>query len=181
MLESLAYIAEDTICRKNPFPRLDGFNESPYVCKCGLTDLYPEEDKILREAIESRKTFDTGWCECKKEIRSFRIITDGTIVTIQTYAAMDEFEDLVYDALDDDTKLTESQVEELIEYYYENDTEVVTETGSEITIPVTSYENIMEHISRMEDKDDKELDTMFNIVKRWVKDVATAIKTIEEE
>lgn len=172
MLNSLASIARDTIARKNPFPSLPGFPSNEYACKWGLTDLYPEDEKILRGAIENRKTFDTGWVGCKKEIRDFRMISDGKVLTIQTSAAMDDFDELIYDALDDDTELTDDQIEELNDYWNES-LDMSTETESEATIPVTTYESAMEVMSKMEDENDKQLEEWFEIVKSWVKEVTS--------
>ena len=172
-VNSLANIAKDTICSKNPFPALDDFSDDIYVCKWSLTDLYPEKEKILREAIEDRKTFDTGWCGCQKEIRSLRIISDGKEMTIQAAAEMDEFHELVYDALWDEKgeeeEFTEDQMNQLWEYY--NDSDIGTETQREVTIPVSTYEAVMEELERLEDYNDKELESWFEIVKSWVSEV----------
>lgn len=173
MLESLANIAKDTICRKNPFHSLPGLPSNAYGCKWGLTDLYPEDEAILRDAIDSRKKFDTGWIGCKKEIRSFRIISDGNVITIQAAAEMDEFEDLVYDAMDEEVELTETQMDELLNYWY-NDTEMMTETESERTIKLTTYEDAMKVLSELEDENEKLLNTWFEIVKDWVRSVISA-------
>lgn len=168
-LESLANIAKDTIARKNPFPSLPGFPLGVYACKWGLTDMYPEEEKILREAIDTRKTFDTGWCGCRKEIRSFRMISDGEVLTIQTSAEIDDFDDLIYDAMETEEELTDDQIEELNDYWCESDLDTYTE--SERTIQLTTYEDAMKVMSQMEDNDDKYLNECFEIVKSWVKEV----------
>ena len=170
---SLAHEARNTIVRKNPFPSLPGLPSNAYGCKWGLTDLYPEDEAILRAAIDARKTFDTGWIGCKKEIRSFRMISDGKLITIQASAEMDEFPDLIYDALDDDVELTEEQVETLEEYWY-NDTEMFTEVESERTVPVTTYKDAMMILEQLEDANDRQLNAWFEVVKQWVKDVVSA-------
>ena len=167
-LESLANKAKDTICSKNPFPELD-LSHGIYGCKWGLTDLYPESEKALRKAIENRETFDTGWVDCQKEIRSFRIISDVKIMTIQAFAEMDEFHELVYDAMETEVELTEEQMNELWEYYYES--EIGTETQREMTIPVSTYEAAMEIIAQLEQYNDDELNGWFEIVKSWVSEV----------
>ena len=171
MLRSLADIAKDTIARKNPFPSLPGFPSNAYCAHWGLTDLYPEDERILRSAIDNRKTFDTGWVGCKKEIHYFRIISDGKVMTIQTSAEMDDFDDLIYDAMDEEVELTDDQVEELESYWYESD--IDSSASSEVTIPLTTYEAAMEHIEKMIDHDVKQLDEWFEIVKEWVKEVTS--------
>ena len=169
MLKSLADIAKDTIARKNPFPSLPGFPSNAYCAHWGLTDLYPEDERILRNAIDNRKTFDTGWVGCKKECHYFRIISDGKVVTIQTSAHMDDFEDLIYDAMDKEVELTADQEAELNDYWYESDMD--SSTYSEITIPVSTYEDVMKHISKMNDHDVQQLDEWFEVVREWVKEV----------
>jgi len=170
-LKSLASIAKDTIARKNPFPPLPGFPSGTYCAHWGLTDLYPEDEKILRDAIDNRKTFDTGWVGCKKEIYYFRLISDGNVITIQTSAEMDDFDSLIYDAMDEEVELTADQVEELESYWYESD--IDSSASSEATIPLTTYEIVMELISKMNDHDVKQLDEWFEIVKGWVKEVTS--------
>ena len=163
---SLANIAKDTIARKNPFPPIEGLPHSMYGCKWGLTDLYPEDEQILRSAIDNRQTFDTGWIGCKKEIRSFRMISDGKAITIMACAEMDEFEDLIYDAMDKEVELTEEQTEELWEYWYESD--MNTSTVTEHTVPVTTYEDAMSILDKLDDSAVKILDDWFEVVKEWV-------------
>ena len=169
MLKSLADIAKDTIARKNPFPSLPGFPSNAYAAHWGLTDLYPEDEKILRNAIDNRKTFDTGWVGCKKECHYFRLISDGNVLTIQTSAEMDDFDDLIYDAMDEEVELTDDQVAELEDYWSESD--IASSAWSEVTIPLTTYEVAMEHIEKMIGHDAKQLDEWFEIVKEWVKEV----------
>ena len=171
VLRSLADLAKDTIVSKNPFPSLSGFPSSYYAAKWGLTDLYPEDEAILRNAIDNRKTFDTGWVGCKKEIRYFRLISDGKVITIQTSAEMDDFDDLIYDVMDTEVELTDDQVEELHDYWNESD--IDTSTQSETTIPLTSYEDVMTIISEMEDRDEEQLREWSNVVKEWVAEVIT--------
>ena len=173
MLESLANKAKDRIGQKNPFPKLN-FPESLYGCKWGLTDLYPQYEKIIREAIEKRETFDTDGVSCQKEIRSFRIISDGEKMTIQAFSEMDEWPELIYDALWDVTEteeeLTDEQIEELTDYWNES-LEMNTETQSEITIPVSTYEAAMETLETLEEQNEKQLNECFEIVKSWVKEI----------
>jgi hypothetical protein len=170
MLHSLADIAKDTIARKNPFPKLEGFNAGIYVCKWGLTDLYPEEERILRDAIENRKTFDTGWVDCKKEIRSFRMISDGTVLTIQACSSMDDFDDLIYDAAPDGTEFSDEQIEELTDYW--NDSmDLSTDAEAEATVPVTTYKEAIGVLGKLEAQNEKSLDSCFQVVQSWVSEI----------
>lgn len=179
-LSSLANIAHDSICSKNPFPALNLDAGGFYGCKWGLTDLYPENEKILRSAIDAHQTFDTGWVSCNKEIRSFRIISDGKLITIQASAAMDDFDNLIYDAMDTEVELTEEQIEMLNEYWDEA-WDMDTETMSEETVPVTTYEAAMEILSKLENENDERLNSWFEVVKSWVQEVISLSELMKGE
>ena len=167
-MESLANIAKDTFAKKNPFPRLKGFAENGDACHWGFSELYPESEKVLRKAIEEKATFDTGWVGCKKEICSFRIISNGKIVTIQTHAEMDEIEDLIDDATPNGVELTDEQREEILNLWYV-DTEMQTETGDEKTIPLTTYEDIIKCLVAMGNTDIKVLHNWYVAIQDWIK------------
>ena len=166
MYESLANLARDRIGHKNPFPKLEGLPSNAYGAHWGLTDLYPEDEAILRRAIENKETFDTGWIGCKKEIRWFRIISNGEIVTVMVNAEMDDIDELVYDACPDGVELTDEQAESVKEWCFEEGIE--TEATAEHTMPLTTYEDIMEVISKLEDSTDKMLNDNFKIVENMV-------------
>ena len=73
-----------------------------YASHYSLTDLYPQSEAKLREALASGEDFDTDWFGCKKEIRYARYIREGNSITVKVSAQMDdlwESDDLVYDAL----------------------------------------------------------------------------------
>ena len=178
-MESLALLAKDRIGHKNPFPPLEGFAENGDACHWGFSDLYPESEKVLRDAIANKKTFDTRWVGCKKEICSFRIISNGKIVTLQTFAEMDDIDDLIYDACDDGVELTEEQIEEIKEYWYE-DVETYTETSNERTIELTTYEDIIKNLVEMGDEDNKYLTDCFERVKSWIKMIIETAKLEDE-
>jgi hypothetical protein len=170
MLHSLSDIAKDTIVRKNPFPQLVGFASNGDASHWSLTDLYPDNEKILRSAIETKQTFDTGWVGCKKEVRSFRIISDGNVLTIQAGASMDDFDNLIYDAAPVGTEFTEEQIKELYDYW--NDcTDISCDTESEVTVPLTTYDDAMNIIEKLESENDSRLESWFEIVKSWVEEI----------
>ena len=134
-----------------------------------------DDEAILRRAIDNKETFDTGWIGCKKEIRSFRMISDGKVITIQAFAEMDDIPDLFYDALEGNEELTDEQLNELEEYWYA-DTEISTEAEAEDTVELTTYEDAMKILSKLEDSVAKQLDEWFEEVKIWVKEVVKATK-----
>ena len=170
--DSLACIAKNTICKKNPFPPLPGF-EQDNACKYGLTDLTVKNAAILRDAIESKATFDTGWCSCQKEIRSFRIISNGSIATVQVFEEIDDICDIISNA-DECSNLTDQQVKNLIDLWY-SDTEMQTEMEVERTIPVDTYENIMKTLSEIEEGINAYLKSCYDTIIEWIKDVSSAI------
>ena len=78
--------------------------------KWGVGDFYTEAEDLLKEAIASGKTFDTGWHGYKKEIESMRIQRDAEHITISCSTSMDEvFEQ--YDLFSD--FLTNEEMEKL--------------------------------------------------------------------
>ena len=166
MYESLAPLARDTIARKNPFPNLEGLPSNLYGAHWGLTDLYPQDEAILRRAVENKETFDTGWIGCKKEIRWFRIISNGDIATIMANEEMDVIDDLVYDVCPKDKELTEEQAEAVKEWFFEDG--LSTESTIERTVKLTTYEDVMKVISELEDENYKILDHVADIVKNMV-------------
>ena len=175
MFESLYNVARPRIGHTNPFPALEGFPSGMDACKWGLTDLYPEDEAILRTAITNKQVFDTRWAGCKKEIRSFRMISDGNVLTIMASAEMDDFDDLIYDAMDTEEELTEEQIEMLHDFWYDSP-EVTTETESETTIELTTYDAAMEALAKLEDENEKHLNRCFEVVKEWVKYVLNMTK-----
>ena len=89
-----------------------------YAAKWGLTDLYPESEDKLRQALLSGEDFDTGWWGCKKEIRYCRITQEIGMITVEVSAHMDdlwESDDLIYDALWETTKQEDELPEEIID------------------------------------------------------------------
>ena len=75
-----------------------------YCAKYGLTDLSSEAEANLRDLINNRKTgeFRTGWCDCQKELQSFRLwfLKDKIVVDVNEW--MDDLyeqSELIYDAI----------------------------------------------------------------------------------
>ena len=103
------------------------------------------------------------------------MISDGKVITIQAFAEMDDIPDLFYDALEGNEELTDEQLNELEEYWYA-DTEISTEAEAEDTVELTTYEDAMKILSKLEDSVAKQLDEWFEEVKIWVKEVVKATK-----
>lgn len=58
---------------------------------CGISDLYPERQKLVEAALASGLPFDTGWYASKKEICSGRIYSDGKTVVCEV-SVSDDFD-----------------------------------------------------------------------------------------
>lgn len=170
--DSLACIAKNTICKKNPFPPLAGFMRDN-ACKYGLTDLTVKNEGILRKAIENKAVFDTGWCSCQKELRSFRIISNGNTATIQAFEEIDDITEIISNA-EECSDFTDQQVKNLIELWYSN-TELQTEIESERTVPVDTYENIMAALADIEEGYSAYLESCYEAIIAWIKDVSGTI------
>lgn len=76
-------------------------NSGTYAAKWGVTDLYEDEDKLLREAIASGEPFTTGWYGAKKEIEYALIVREvaGGPIRVEGRSIMDDGPDLVDTAL----------------------------------------------------------------------------------
>ena len=86
--------------------------------KWGITDFCPDAEERLRKALESGKTFNTGWHGCTKEIESMCIQKDAEHITISCSTSMDEVfeqEDLFSDFLTEEEmeNLTDDLMEEI--------------------------------------------------------------------
>ena len=86
--------------------------------KWGIVDFLPHAEEKLRAALNSGKTFNTGWHGCVKEIESMCIRKDAEHITISCSTSMDEVfeqEDLFSDFLTEEEmeKLTDDLVDEI--------------------------------------------------------------------
>ena len=134
------------------------------ACKYGLTDLNNVAEQNLRKILKEGIPFNTGWCGCQKEIRSFKIESDGMRkLRVSAAEEIDDVPDLIYDA-DMDETLTEEDVE-YIEEMLDNDMEFRTETTSEKELPANaSYEDIMKALEELEEGNRAYLNGMFKQV-----------------
>ena len=56
-----------------------------------------------------------------------------------------------------------------------------TETMSEETVPVTTYEAAMEILSKLENENDERLNSWFEVVKSWVQEVISLSELMKGE
>ena len=111
-----------------------GFNCSHW----GLTDLYEECEKGLRELLDSGNDFITTWCGSKKEIISAQYSRYDGHVHVEVCQSVDDLwdgEDLIYDALSsigrEDIELPDEVIDSIRDAAFvcgidDNDTECVT-------------------------------------------------------
>ena len=143
------------------------FEKFDYSCKWGLSDLYPEAEAALRFAMNAHEPFDTGWGYCRKEIRAFRVSSeDGENLIVETHEDIDDPEDLIYDALEDDAELPEDIEDSILDRWYAADG--VTGINDLAIIPITTYEALMKELERQEEANSKFLDGQFQLMKAIV-------------
>lgn len=139
----------------NTIPVIDcaGF----YASHWGLTDLYPENEKTLKEWLASGKDFTTTWWGSKKEIMSAKYEAEGDTLTVSVCQSIDdmwESDDLIYDAIcglnlnwEPSKEAIEAIRDEAIEWGIED-----SATAS-VTIPRnSSYEEVMFAVIEAEDE-----------------------------
>ena len=143
------------------------------ACKYGLTDLYDVAEQNLRKVLKERIPFNTGWCGCQKEIRSFKIESDGMRkLRVSATEDIDDVPDLIYDA-DMGETLTEEDAK-CIEEMLDDDMEFCTETTSEKELPANaSYEDIMKALEELEEGNSSYLHGMFNKVVALAEEIKT--------
>lgn len=119
----------------------------------GVGDFYARPKEYLESALNSGKTFDTGWHGYKKEIESMRIQRTPEEIIISCSASMDEAleqTDLFTDFLTEEEleKLSDDMIDEIRDYLIWG--EFVEETDNEESIDKNStMEEIMEKASEL--------------------------------
>lgn len=144
-------------------------------CKWGVSDLYEEAEKNLRELLTYSGEFRTKWCSCKKELYAFRLWFTDEYINVQVNQWMDDLYEcegaLIYDALEaldkHGVELSEEELDYIRDLCYESD---VTDNLTECKIidRNSTYEQIMETLETLAEITDKELEDYFDVVKNIV-------------
>ena len=142
--------------------------DGEYVSKWGLTDWYPESEKILRDVIESGEDFETEWLGCKKEIRYAKYARDeeGFVINVQSH--MDDLftgDDLIYDALWASCHSEKVLPDDTIDRIRSECIEVGIDDNTEfcVTLPKdASWDEIMEMTKKLENEVEENNQDMFN-------------------
>jgi hypothetical protein len=148
------------------------------ACKWGVSDLYEEAEKNLRELLTYSGEFRTEWCDCKKELFSFRLWFTDNEIKVEVSQWMDDLYEQV-DLIDDAIWALKSSGykfgAELNEDDFENirdmcfDAEIETEVmESKFIKRDSTYEEIMSTLNELADLTGKELDEYFEQVKSIV-------------
>ena len=145
--------------------------------KWGLTDLYPESEKLLREAIDSGEDFDTGGWSCRKECRSARYTRKNGKLTVRVCCDMDDLNegDLVYDAVyriyHEEREVTDEQMEEILDLTWFYDLSDGVSVSGTISKNKVSFDTAMQTTAYLENKAEKQLDQYFDRLCAIVREV----------
>jgi hypothetical protein len=146
-----------------------------YSSKYGLTDLYPESEAKLREALASGEDFTTGWTGCRKEARYVRYTREGDHITIEVSSEMDdlwESADLIYDALCTACHVEEDLPEDIIDSIREAALgEIDDHTEVSVVLPASAtFEEIMDATAKAENEAEQNNQKMYDRLCEIVKD-----------
>ena len=147
----------------------------------GLTDLYPECEKNLRDLLRTDADFETEWCSSKKELLSARYRRENGKVWVDVNQWIDDLwdtDDLIYDAVwnrfdhREDIEIPDDGLQTIRDaaLWLDVDDSVVIseEVGKDAT-----FEDCMKTVERLMDATDKELARMYeelcNIVEDYVR------------
>lgn len=148
------------------------------VCKWGVSDLYEDAEKNLRELLTYSGEFRTEWCDCKKELFSFRLWFTDSEIKVEVSQWMDDLYEQV-DLIDDaiwalkisgykfGAELNEDDFEKIRDMCFDAgiETEVME---SKFIKRDSTYEEIMSTLNELADLTGKELDEYFEQVKSVV-------------
>lgn len=132
----------------------------------GVTDFDENTEKVLREAIQSGKPFDTGWHSTVKEFESARICRSRDGITVSVFSdglddAMEQW-DLFSDFLtyEEMERLTDEMVDEIRDYLCMG--EFVQEIEYEEKLPSTAtYDDVVACMNELADDCRKRLHESF--------------------
>ena len=153
-------------------------NDGLDVCKWGVSDLYEDAEKNLRELLTYSGEFRTEWCDCKKELFSFRLWFTDSKIKVEVSQWMDDLYEQV-DLIDDAIWALKSSGykfgAELNEDDFENIRDMCFDAGIETEVMESTYikrdstyEEIMSALDELADLTGKELDEYFEQVKSVV-------------
>ncbi len=144
------------------------------ACKWGVSDLYEDAEKNLRELLTYSGEFRTELCSCKKELYSFRLWFTDEYINVQVNQWMDELyeqyeliDDALWDLGKQDVELSDEEIEYIRDLCYDADVKDEV-SNSEYIKRDSTYEEIMETLERLSDETDKWLSDYYETVKNII-------------
>ena len=177
-------IAEELIKIGNAIPHFP--KKTVALCegdatKYGLTDLYPEAEKKLRELLDSGKPFTTKYNSATKNPVGFNISSNGAteIVVNAVDCGIDPNSGLVDDAIwdlgIDYDFFTEKEKEDIYDFAIRDGSYSFEIASSSVTLSYPeSYEQIMDSLDRLGQKNRRSLYDAYEFLRRTVKQFAEA-------
>lgn len=98
---------------------------------------YPNVLEMITKELLSGNDFDTGWHGFKKELESMRIEACGDTITVCVHCYCDDMPDELISDCDNYELLTDKQIDEIMDYYC-NDNYYNTEYTESETLPRTA-------------------------------------------
>lgn len=150
----------------------------------GLTDLYPECEKNLRDLLKTGVDFETEWCSSKKELLSARYRRRDGSVWVDVNEWMDDLwdeGDLIVDALSDlGAELDDDDFEYVRKIAAEleiDDTIVISE---EVGVDAT-YEDCMATVENLMSKTESQMNEWYVMLRGIVEDCVKGKEMPNEE
>lgn len=144
------------------------------ACKWGVSDLYEEAEKNLRELLTYSGEFRTEWCSCKKELYSFRLWFDDDHIEVTVNQWMDELyeqyeliDDAMWDLGKQDIELSDEEIEYIRDLCFDADVKDEV-SNSEYIKRDSTYEEIMETLEHLADETNKWLSDYYETVKNII-------------
>ena len=165
----------------NPILTVDIADHGWYCSHWGLTDLYEECEKNLRNLLKTGIDFETEWCGSKKELLSARYRRRNGSVWVDVNQWLDDLweeGDLINDAVWDvcehreDIEIPDDGFDYIKRIANECDIDDCVVISEELGKDAT-FEDCMKAVERLIDATDEELSRMYDVLKTIVKDYVT--------
>ena len=153
-----------------------------YCSHWGLTDLYEECEKNLRDLLKTGVDFETEWCGSKKELLSARYRRVDGKVWVDVNQWLDDLwdegdliDDAVWDVFDhrEDIDIPDEGYRYIREVAAECDIDDSITISEDLGKDAT-FEDCMKAVERLMDATDNELNIMYERLKNIVRDYVTS-------
>lgn len=160
--------------------------EGYYASHWGLTDLYPENEKLLRDWLASGEDFATTWWSSKKELVSAKYEAEGDTITVSVSQSIDDLwfsSDLIMDAIWELGLDWEDPSEEELDAIREEASEFAIDDGHTASICIprdSSFETVMTTTLKAWGNTDSVLQQGYETLKTIVKGYYEYFNTMED-